>query len=121
MSVEDQVKKLNNVKSVHSPIRTKPPWGCMAVYPPPIKLNYSRDTKLKSKEGELRILYFNTRGLASEERLHELELALEELKWDMVGLSEVGREGEELVRRTNGNYFCGRNERAKRSGILYKW
>jgi len=43
--------------------------------------------------------------MAGEERLSELENALKEINWEIVGLSEVRREGERLIRRKNGNYF----------------
>lgn len=44
-------------------------------------------------------MYHNTRGLANENRLYEIEEALQKVKWDIVG------EGEELIRRKNGNYL----------------
>ena len=57
------------------------------------------------KRKEMNILHYNCRGLASEERLQEFENALQEIKWDIVGLAEVRREGENLIKRRNGNYF----------------
>ena len=54
---------------------------------------------------ELEILFYNCRGLANEERLCEMENAIEKVRWDIIGLSEVRRKGEGLIKRRNGNYF----------------
>ena len=59
----------------------------------------------KERKRELNILHFNCRGLANEERVQEFENALQSVKWDIIGLSEVRREGENLIRRRNGNFF----------------
>ncbi|MBP1527199.1 MAG: hypothetical protein H9Q66_04685 [Spiroplasma ixodetis] len=43
--------------------------------------------------------------MANEERLYEFEEALRDIKWDIIGLAEVRRKGEGLIRRKNGNYL----------------
>lgn len=48
----------------------------------------------------MNILYYNSRGLANE-----FERALERIKWDVAGVSELRREEERLIKRKNGNYF----------------
>lgn len=53
----------------------------------------------------LRIIHFNTQDLANEDRLREFEYALKFTKYDIVGLSEIRREGERVVRRYNGNLW----------------
>ncbi len=64
-----------------------------------------KSTKRKEQSYKLNILYYNCQGLATEERLYELEKALENVKWDILGISEVRRVGENLIKRTNGNIF----------------
>ncbi len=64
----------------------------------------AKNRKIK-KSNKLEILHFNCRGLASEERIYELEKALDKIRWDIIGLLEVRREGEKLIRRFNNNYF----------------
>ena len=59
----------------------------------------------KNLKNELQILYYNCRGLANEERLVEFERALEGIKWNIVGLTEVRRVGENLIKRKNGHYL----------------
>lgn len=65
----------------------------------------------------MNIHYYNCRGMAGEDRLIEFENALQKIKWDVVGLSEVRREGENLVRRKNGNYFHYFGETKGQKGI----
>jgi exonuclease III len=43
--------------------------------------------------------------MVGEERMCEFENALEKINWEIVGLSEVRRIGENLIKRKNGNYF----------------
>ena len=43
--------------------------------------------------------------MASEERLYELETALDTVNWGIVGLSEVRRLGEMFTQRKHGNMF----------------
>ena len=54
---------------------------------------------------ELQVLALNCRGSTGEEKLVEMEYILNELKWDIICLSEVRRYGENLIRRKNGNWF----------------
>ncbi len=53
----------------------------------------------------LRVLHYNCRGLTNEERMTEFETALDKIKWDVVGTSEIRKQGEGLLRRNNGNHF----------------
>ena len=41
--------------------------------------------------------------LRLEEREIELDSALEEIKFSIIGLSEVRKEGENIIEKTNGN------------------
>ena len=45
------------------------------------------------------------RSLLQEERLLELEEELQGIKWDIVGLGEVCRRGEELTVLKSGHHF----------------
>ena len=62
-------------------------------------------------------MHYNTRGLASEERLHEFEIVLDKIDWDIVGLSEVRKEGEWLIRRKNRNYLYYYGETKGQKGV----
>lgn len=53
----------------------------------------------------LNICSMNVRTLKSEDRLIELEEALKHINWDILGLSEVRRLGEEVMERENGGIF----------------
>ena len=46
---------------------------------------------------ELTIGTYNARSLLSDDRLLELELELDNIKWDIIGLCEVRRKGEALL------------------------
>lgn len=48
---------------------------------------------------------YNIRTLLSEERMIELEEELQKIKWDVIGLSEVRRRGENQVTLRSGNLF----------------
>lgn len=59
-----------------------------------------RDHNLPTKEEDKNKLYvaaLNVRTLKDEEDLTELIYALEKIKWDILGLSEVRRVGEKIV------------------------
>ena len=57
------------------------------------------------KNQKLNIIHFNCRGIGCEERLYELEKSFEKVKWDVIGLSEVRKMGEKLIKRKNNNYL----------------
>ena len=48
---------------------------------------------------------FNTRSLLNDEKLLELEEELKNVNWDIIGLSEVHRKGEELTILNSGHHF----------------
>ncbi|XP_030850967.1 uncharacterized protein LOC115928190 [Strongylocentrotus purpuratus] len=51
------------------------------------------------------IATYNVRSLLQEERLLELEEELQGIKWDIVGLGEARRRGEELTVLKSGHHF----------------
>ncbi|XP_045466606.1 craniofacial development protein 2-like [Harmonia axyridis] len=57
--------------------------------------------KASSKTWKLYLATYNVRSLHSEERLIELE----QIKWDVVGLGEVRRRGEQLCKLKSGHIF----------------
>ncbi|XP_044766144.1 craniofacial development protein 2-like [Coccinella septempunctata] len=62
----------------------------------------------------LHIATFNTRSLLSQERLTELECEVENIKWDVIGLSEVRRRGEQLITLKSGHnlYYAGEEDKS---------
>ncbi len=67
--------------------------------------NFNPNLKAKNKWQELKILYYNCRGLANDDRLYLFEREVEKIRWDIIGISEVRRMGEKLLERKTGNYF----------------
>ncbi len=57
------------------------------------------------KRKTLNISHYNCLGSANEDQLYEFERGIQKIKWDIVGLVEVRREGERLQKRKNGNYL----------------
>lgn len=53
----------------------------------------------------------------SEDRLVELEEALKCIKWDILGLSEVRRDSEKIIERTNGSLFYHIGETKGQYGV----
>lgn len=78
-----------------------------------------RKTQFGRKDIKLEIINFNCQGLASEGRVLELEHALDNLKFDILGLSEIRREGESIVKRKNGNilFYYGNTKGHKGVGF----
>lgn len=54
---------------------------------------------------KLQIASVNVRTLLSDEKLYELEEELKKVKWDVVGLSEIRRRGEEQLTLKSGHLF----------------
>jgi hypothetical protein len=53
----------------------------------------------------LHIATYNARTLSSREKMLEMEMELEKIKWDVVGVSEVRKPGEECVKLQSGHTF----------------
>jgi len=74
----------------------------------PITLTSTYIKREKARKGitsTIDLLHYNCRNLVCEERLSELENALEDIRWGIVGLSEIRRKGAMLMQRKKGNYF----------------
>lgn len=65
---------------------------------------------------QLYVATYNVRTLSSEGSLIELEEELERTRWDVVGLAEVRRNGEETMSLRSGNHFFYRGS-ASCSGV----
>lgn len=59
-----------------------------------------------NKDKFIYVTCFNTRTLRTEERFEELKNALDKTKWDIIGLSETRRFGEQIKEEENGNIFA---------------
>jgi hypothetical protein len=59
----------------------------------------------RTKQVPLNIGTYNCRTLLHEDRLLELEEELKKIKWSIVGLSEVRRQGEEITDLESGHLF----------------
>ena len=80
-----------------------------------VKLSYSptRNSKRgvlmlkipKRNHTILQIATYNARTLSSRQKMLEMEMELEKIKWDVVGVSEVRKPGEECVKLQSGHTF----------------
>lgn len=80
-----------------------------------VKLSYSptRSSKrgvlmlktFKRSHNELYIATYNARTLSSRQKMQEMEEELEKIKWDVVGVSEVRKPGEECLKLQSGHTF----------------
>ena len=71
------------------------------------------------RQWNLHLGAYNVRTLASEGRLEELLEEIEEIKWDIIGMSEVRRVGEEFITLNNsGHVLCYRGlDSEKKYGV----
>ncbi|KAL1447418.1 hypothetical protein WDU94_003530 [Cyamophila willieti] len=61
---------------------------------------------------------YNGLTLRTDDRLHELELELEKINWDIIGLCEVRRKGEERLELNSGHIFYYRGtEKGGHNGV----
>ncbi len=71
------------------------------------------------------IASFNVRSLVGNDRLMEIEEAISDSKIDIIGLSEIKRLGNQIIRTKNDNLFCYKGEVAGQRGIGFiiskKW
>ena len=72
----------------------------------PISNQSTKTTKITNhNENFINICTFNTRTLSTEERQQELKLALCDIKWDLIGLSETRLFGQKILEFDN-EIFC---------------
>ncbi|KAF2904604.1 hypothetical protein ILUMI_01576 [Ignelater luminosus] len=57
------------------------------------------------KEAALKIVTFNAEPIVNKAQKLKLEEELEKIKWDVLGVSDVGRKGEEYMTLKSGNQF----------------
>uniref|UniRef100_A0A6P7H265 Uncharacterized protein LOC114343528 n=1 Tax=Diabrotica virgifera virgifera TaxID=50390 RepID=A0A6P7H265_DIAVI len=71
------------------------------------------------KNINLNIATYNARSLSTEERFEEMEEELSKVNWDIVGISEVKKKGENLISLPSGHrwYYKGEEESIVR-GVL---
>ena len=67
----------------------------------------------------LHIATYNARTLSSSEKMLEMEMALDKIKWDVVGVSEVRKPGEECLKLQSGHalYYRGSDSQALIRGV----
>lgn len=70
------------------------------------KMLWGPKNQIRKKGGKkLKILHFNCKGFVNVDRLYELGKASDKIEWDLIGLSEVRKRGEGLIKRKNRNLF----------------
>lgn len=68
------------------------------------------------KERQMHIASYNARTLLSDQKMMELEEELKTIKWDIVGLSEIRRRGEDQITLKSGHLFHFRGEEDTSNG-----
>lgn len=58
-----------------------------------------------NKNNTLYICTLNVKTLRTEERMVELKEALSKIKWDVIGIAEVRRLGQNIFEHIDGNIF----------------
>ena len=69
----------------------------------------------------MKICTYNARTLSSDEKIHELQEELDKIKWDVVGISEVRRLGEnkiQLHKSDHTYYWKGGDTRNNGVGFI---
>lgn len=71
---------------------------------------------------ELNIVYYNCRGLATKERIYEFENNIKNVKWDIIGIAENRRSGEQLIKKKVGYsvYYYGETKGYRGVGFYIK-
>lgn len=93
-TIKEQVKektKLN--KKEHSTENSQHGWS-------------PREATTNTPQANMYICTLNTQTLREESRIRELEHAVDRIKWDVIGLSEIRRNHECIKRRKTGLLFC---------------
>lgn len=80
---------------------------------------WEKSSCTKLKNTKLRIASYNARTLRSEDRLEELLYELDKIAWDVVGVSEVRRQGEESIKLHSGHilYYRGDDNTSHEHGV----
>ena len=73
---------------------------------------------VQDRRGVLHIGTYNVRSLLGEDRLIELEEELKHVKWNIIGLAETRRHGENISQLGSGNilYTIG-HEKKSQAGV----
>jgi len=76
------------------------------------KLVTSKPIRKRKYSRIFRIATYNVRSLSTEEKLLELQEILEKVNWDVIGMSEVRRRGEEWISLRSGHilYHIGETD-----------
>jgi hypothetical protein len=108
-------------------IGSKPAWKLPETTRTPVTTSSANTPDNNNKEKHQRkwkfgIATYNVRTLLGEEKLEELETALEQsgIHWDVIGLSEVRRKDESFQKLNSGHHFysIGGNESQAGVGFL---
>ena len=62
---------------------------------------------------------YNVRTLLGEDKLEELESAIEDVNWDIIGLSEVRHQGESYQKLKSGHLYHIGGNKQKRDLLMY--
>ena len=72
----------------------------------------------KSCQWNVQICTYNGRTLSTDEKVYELEDELEKIKWDVVGLSEIRRPGEDKINlQRTGHTFYWKGGVTRNNGV----
>ncbi|KAF9415769.1 hypothetical protein HW555_006670 [Spodoptera exigua] len=126
-SPSDRKQKINTTRNTRKTTTNCPPIRPITVgdtdhHPPTYQPTNSISKTEKPKRSCLYICTLNTRTLRTSESLQELELAIENIKWDILGISEMRRMGEGIEERSNYiMYYKGEVAGHRGVGFLVKF
>ena len=78
---------------------------------------YIQGAQKKTNKNRLTISTLNVNTLKTKEREEELNIALEDVLYDIIGLCEVRRLGEAIIEKDNGDIFCYKGETKGQRGV----
>ncbi|KAF2886336.1 hypothetical protein ILUMI_19837 [Ignelater luminosus] len=80
-------------------------------------------TRLKASKEEvhkLEVATLNMRTLRTEDMITELEYAVNKLKWNVIGIAEVRKNGEKIIKRKSGNVLYYKYEKKGYGRVGFK-
>ncbi|XP_037804046.1 craniofacial development protein 2-like [Penaeus monodon] len=82
-----------------------------------MRLTQTKQPKTKAKATELHIITYNVRTLSEDYHLEYLENKISKIKWDVIGISEMRRPGENATQLPNQHILFHKGNDKKQGGV----
>jgi len=83
-----------------------------------MRLTQTKQPKTKAKATELNIITYNVRTLSEDHHLEYLENEISKIKWDVIGISEMRRPGENATQLPNQHILFHKGNK-KQGGVEF--